>query len=139
MNETVITGGDVTTAAVIGIVLIAFMLLVIFVRRGQPSTAPASTTAQLASIETRLTAVEAKASTTERTLHDMERTLAGLPTQKSVHEIEKQVIAVSGDVRAIANETRATAAAVGRVEEFLMKASADVLFAGARKPDGPAR
>lgn len=135
MNEPVTVAADPTTAIVMFLVLVVFMLMVIFVRRGQPAPAPASTTAQLASIETRLTEVEKKVDVTEKSMHAMERALSALPTQQSVHDLEKKVIEIGGEMKAVAQATHATGLGVNRIEEFLLKASVDAIVSN-RNSDG---
>jgi uncharacterized coiled-coil protein SlyX len=139
MSETV-SIADPTMAIIIGVVLFGLMLLIVLVRRTTPAPAvPASATEKLVAIETRLTAVEHKVGTTEQSMHMLERSIASLPTQRSVHDLEKQVIALSGDMKAMAQESRATAAGVGRIEEFLFKASADALFPARNSDGSPSR
>lgn len=126
---------DPTTAIIIALFLAVIGLLVVIARRAAPLSSNMASS-QLSAIETRLSAVEQKVNTTEQSMHVLERAIGSLPTQQSVHELEKKVIELSGDMKAMAQESRSTAAGVGRIEDFLMKASADAIVANRSTNDG---
>lgn len=116
---------DVWIAVGAGLFVMALFLLALLVpRRAAPSR---STDIKLDDVKSRLDEVERKQNQADHDLRNVRMTVAGLATKDSVNAVALQVAEMRGEVKGVMTNTAATTRSIERIEDFLMKSTADVI------------
>ncbi len=128
---------DVWVAAAVGVFVVALFALALLVpRRARSSRAEdALDAAVMGDVKHRLDEMERKQNQADHDLRNLRQTIVGLATKDSVQGVALQVAEMRGEVKGLVVNTAATTRSIERIEDFLMKSTADVI-AGAKSTEG---
>lgn len=116
---------DVWIAPGVGaFVLVLFLVALLPTRVPRPGR---STDVKLDDVKQRLEEVERKQNQADHDLRNVRMTVAGLATKDSVNAVALQVAEMRGEVKGVVTNTAATTRSIERIEDFLMKSTADVI------------
>jgi hypothetical protein len=128
---------DIWVAAGVGLFVVALFALALLVpRRARTSrTGDALDAAVIGDVKHRLDEMERKQNQADHDLRNLRQTIVGLATKDSVQGVALQVAEMRGEVKGLVINTAATTRSIERIEDFLMKSTADVI-AGAKGVEG---
>lgn len=124
---------DIWISAAVGVFVAALFALALLVPR---NVRPArSTDVKLDDVKARLAEVERKQVQADHDLRNVRMTVAGLATKDSVNAVALSVAEMRGEVRGLVSNVAATGRGVERIEDFLMKSTAEAI-ASAKGAEG---
>lgn len=109
----------------IGAVVLAVLALAIFASRERKPAA--STDAKLDALATRLEVAEAKWKETDHDVRSIRMVVNNLPTKESINAIAVQVAESRGKMEGIQSTIQGLAKSCDRIEDFLLKTSAETI------------
>lgn len=116
---------DIWISAAVGVFVAALFALALLVpRRVQPAR---SADVKLDDVKTRLDEVERRQRQADHDLRNVRMTVAGLATKDSVNALSVSVAEMRGEVRGLVTNTAATTRSIERIEDFLLKSTADAI------------
>ncbi|WP_288582008.1 hypothetical protein [uncultured Methylobacterium sp.] len=124
---------DVWVAAGVGVFVVALFALALLVPRKVRPTPSAEV--KLDDVKARLAEVERKQIQADHDLRNVRMVVAGLATKDSVNALAVSVAEMRGEVKGLISNTAATTRGVERIEDFLMKSTADAIVS-ARSTEG---
>jgi hypothetical protein len=129
----------ISDALVAGIVaagiLMIFVVAVVLTRRFPRSSRLPEERFQafegrLIEVEHRLEVVQQDGSKTKHDVNNIKMTIRHLPSVKDVNELKVQVAGMAGKLEGVSASQSAVQASIGRVEDFLLKATANAIVTG---------
>ena len=116
---------DVWIAVWVGaFVLVLFLAALLVPRTVRPTR---SADIKLDDVKTRIDDMEKRLGQADHDLRNLRMTVVGLATKDSVNQVAVQVAEMRGDVKGLATNTAATTRSIERIEDFLMRSTADVI------------
>lgn len=112
-------------------VLVLFLVALLVPRTVRPAR---STDVKLDDMKLRMDAIEKAQEKADHDIRNVRMTVAGLATKDSVNQVALQVAEMRGEVKGLVTNTAATTRSIERIEDFLMKSTAEVI-AGARNAE----
>ncbi len=116
---------DIWIAFGVGAFVLVLFLVALLVPR--VPRAGRSTDIKLDDVGKRLEEVERKQLQADHDLRGLRMVVSGLATKESVNRVEVQVAEMRGEVKGLVQNTAATTRSIERIEDFLMKSTADVI------------
>lgn len=116
---------DVWIAFGVGAFVLVLFLVALLVPR--VPRAGRSTEIKLDDVKARLEEVERKQNQADHDLRGLRMVVSGLATKESVNGVALQVAEMRGEVKGLVQNTAATTRSIERIEDFLMKSTADVI------------
>ncbi|MCF4125027.1 hypothetical protein [Methylobacterium sp. SyP6R] len=124
---------DIWISVAVGLFVVALFALALLVpRRVQPAR---SADVKLDDVKTRLDEVERRQRQADHDLRNVRMTVAGLATKDSVNAVALSVAEMRGEVKGLVSNVAATGRGVERIEDFLMKSTAEAI-ASAKGAEG---
>ena len=118
-------GADVWIALGVGAFVLVLFLVALLVPR---TTRPApSTEHKLDDVKARIDEIEKKQEKADHDLRNVRATVQALATKDHVNRVEVQVAEMRGDLRGLAKDTSSTNRSIERIEDFLMRSTADLI------------
>ena len=128
---------DILIASLVAfVVMLIFALGVILVRRVPTSSSRLpeerfqAFEGRLVEVEHRLETVQHDGSKTKHDVQNIKMAMQHLPSVKDVNELKVQVASMSGKLEGVSASQSAVQASIGRVEDFLLKATATAIVSG---------
>lgn len=118
---------DVWIACGVGLFVLVLFLVALLVPRVPRAAAGRSTDVKLDDVKARLDEVERKQNQADHDLRGLRMVVSGLATKDSVNGVALQVAEMRGEVKGLVHNTAATTRSIERIEDFLMKSTADVI------------
>lgn len=116
---------DIWIAFGVGAFVLVLFLVALLVPR--VPRAGRSTDVKLDDVKARLDEVERKQNQADHDLRGLRMVVSGLATKDSVNGVALQVAEMRGEVKGLVHNTAATTRSIERIEDFLMKSTADVI------------
>jgi hypothetical protein len=128
---------DIVIAGLVALAIaLIFVLSVVLVRRFPssgsrlPEERFQAFEGRLVEVEHRLEAVQHDGSKTKHDVNNIKMAMQHLPSVKDVNELKVQVAGMSGKLEGVSASQSAVQASIGRVEDFLLKATANAIVSG---------
>ena len=116
---------DIWIAFGVGAFVLVLFLVALLVPR--VPRAGRSTDIKLDDVGKRLEEVERKQLQADHDLRGLRMVVSGLATKEIVNRVEVQVAEMRGEVKGLVQNTAATTRSIERIEDFLMKSTAEVI------------
>lgn len=121
---------------VLALCLAGFVLLMLVLALLARRRTPVSTDAKLDALDRRLGAAEKKWADTDHDVRSIKMVVGNLPTKENINAIAIQVAESKGKMEGMQATLHSQTKSLDRIEDFLMKTSADAIVAGSKANSG---
>lgn len=116
---------DIWVALGVGLLVVVLFALAMLVPRSMRPVR--STDVKLDDVKRRLDEVERKQGRSDHDIRNVRQIVNALATKDSVNGVALQVAEMRGEVKGLLSNTQATTRSIERIEDFLMKSTAEVI------------